>query len=127
MVEYISKKYSFINSNGKYLLSLVKNINARNILYNYFFFLGFHNINISNKLQQNLLMLAIQNKNYKVVSFLLSKNINIENIDIFGRNILHYCAISNSLTSCWTIFSFFYILNDREKLYKLIDKNENDG
>ena len=128
MVEYISKKYSFINSNGKYLLSLVKNINARNILYYYFFFLGFHNINISNKLQQNLLMLAVQNKNYKVISFLLSKNIiNIENIDIFGRNILHYCAISNSLTSCWTILSFLNILNEREKLYNLIYKTDNDG
>ena len=33
MVEYVSNTHSFINSNGKYLLSLVKNINARNVLY----------------------------------------------------------------------------------------------
>ena len=127
MVEYVSNTHSFINSNGKYLLSLVKNINARNVLYNYFFYLGFHNINISNHLQQNLIMLAVQNKNYKVVSFLLSHNINIENIDVFGRNILHYCAVANSLTSCWTIFSFLNTLNQKKKLYNLIYNVDNDG
>ena len=127
MVEFISKTYSFINSNGKYLLSLVKNVHARNILYDYFFFLGYQNINISNHIQQNLLMLAIQNKNYKIISFLLSKNINIESKDIFGRNVLHYCVLANSLSSCWTIFSFLHSLNKKKKLYNLIYNPDNDG
>ena len=127
MVEFISQTYSFINSNGKYLLSLVKNVNARHILYNNFFLLGFHNINISNDNQQNLLMLAIQYKNYKIISFLLSKNINIETKDILGRNVLHYCVLTNSLSSCWVIFSFLHSLNKKKKLYNLIYNSDNEG
>ena len=127
MIEFITQTFSFINSNGKYLLSLVKNIRAKNSLYNYFFFLGFQNINISNNNQQNLLMLAIQNKNYKIISFLLSKNINIESKDIFGRNALHYCVLANSLTSCYIIFKFLHSLNKKNKLYNLIYNEDNDG
>ena len=46
MLNYISKTYSFINSNGKYLLSIVKNVKARHILYDNFFLFGPQNINI---------------------------------------------------------------------------------
>ena len=52
MINYISKTYSFINSNGKYLLSLVKNVHARHILYDNFYLLGSQNINITNTHQK---------------------------------------------------------------------------
>ena len=126
MISFISKTHSFINSNGKYLLSLVKNIHARHILYNNFYFLGVHNINIINKYQQNLLMLAVENKNHRIVPFLLSNFINVENFDIFGRNILHYSINVNNLTSIWIILSHLNNLNKNEIIYNLIFKPDNN-
>ena len=127
MLNYISKTYSFINSNGKYLLSLVKNAQARFILYDYFFILNSDGINITNSLQQNLLMLSIENHNYKIIPFLLNKKINIEHKDIFGHNVLHYCIKTNSITSCWLILSHLYSYNKKEIIYNLIYKiDDND-
>ena len=120
MLNYISKTYSFINSNGKYLLSIVKNVKARHILYDNFFLFGPQNINIINSFGQNLLMICILKNNYRIISFLLSNNINIENTDSYGRNILHYCANANSLTSCWVILSYLYTMNKKSELYNLL-------
>ncbi len=127
MLNYISQTYSFINSNEKYLISLVKNVKARHILYDNFYLLGAHNINITNRYQKNLLMIAVENKNYKIIPFLLSNHINIENLDIIGRNILHYCIIINNLTSIWTILSHLNILNQSKKIYNLIFKFDDNG
>jgi hypothetical protein len=127
MLNYISQTYSFINSNEKYLISLVKNVKARHILYDNFYLLGAHNINITNRYQKNLLMIAVENKNYKIIPFLLSNHINIENLDIIGRNILHYCITINNLTSIWTILSHLNILNQSKKIYNLIFKLDDNG
>lgn len=127
MVKYISTTLSFINSNGKYLFSLVKNIHSRHILYNNFYLLGTHNINITNKYQQNLLMLAVENNNYRIIPFLLSNYISIENLDIFGRNILHYSISVNNLTSIYNILSHLNILNKNDIINNLIFEPDKDG
>ena len=58
MLKYITSKNSFINSNGKYLFSLMKNEHAVHVFNKNIFNLGFHNINIVNSYQQNLLMIS---------------------------------------------------------------------
>ena len=127
MIKYISKTKSFINSDGKYLISLVKNVKARHILYEFFNILGANNINIIDKYQKNLLMLAIENKNYKIIPFLLSNYINIENLDSFGRNVLHYCINFYNLTATWNLLCHLNILGRGESIYNLIFNFDNDG
>ena len=127
MVEYISQKHSFINSNGKYLLSLVKNVHARYILYENLKLLGQQDINITNNYQQNLLMLAVENDNHKIIPFLLNYNINIANKDKFGRNILHYCVNMNDLSSLWIVLTHLNTLNKRQILDKIIFDLDDNG
>ena len=127
MVEYISKTYSFINSNGKYFLSLVKNVQARNVLYNNISLLGQQHINITEQYQKNLLMLSIENKNHKIIPFLLNNNINIENKDKFGRNVLHYCVNMNDLSSLWIILSYLNTLNKKRILGNLLFDIDDSG
>ena len=127
MVNYISKTYSFINSDGKYLLSLVKNIHGRNILYENFNLLGTQNINITDNYQKNLLMLSVEYDNHKIISFLLNNNIIIDNKDRFGRNILHYCVNMNNLSALWIINSYLTSLNKKKILYKIIYESDDNG
>ena len=127
MIDFIINTQTFVNSDGKYLLSLVKNEHGIKALKQHLFNLGFHNINIINSYQQNLLMIAIQNNNYKALEVLLKFNINFENVDIDGQNILHYCINSNSITSCYIILNYLFEFGKFDIIYNLIYNTNNDG
>ena len=120
MLNYITSKNSFINSNGKYLFSLVKNEHAVHAFNKNIFNLGFHNINIVNSYQQNLLMISIMSNNYKMLEELFRFNINFTNVDSLGQNILHYCINSNSIICCNMILNHLLHFRQIEIIQYLI-------
>ena len=115
------------NDNDKYLLSLVKNVNANKYFEPILYRNGYDNLFIVDENINNLIMLSCLYKNPEITRKLLKNDYDLLAKNKYGLNLLHICCYKNSYSCAGIILDYLYYSNQTNIIYDLIYSKNNDG
>ena len=129
MLSYLfsTKIIGIYNDNDKYLLSLVKNINANKYFEQLLYRNGYDNLFIVDENMNNLIMLSCLYKNPEITRKLLKNDYDLLARNKYGLNILHICCYKNSYSCVGIILDYLFNTTQTDIIYELIYSKNNDG